>query len=60
LPYLIASLNPGGVIVIDDYACGPWAPRFDEAAQRADASIYCLASGQGVLMKNRPDASRSR
>lgn len=52
LPYLIGCLNPGGLIVIDDYGWGPWISRYDEAAQRVGASIFSLPTGQGVLIKN--------
>jgi hypothetical protein len=51
LPYLIASLNPGGVIVIDDYGWDQKAAGYDRVVHAAGASIFCLPTGQGVLMK---------
>jgi hypothetical protein len=53
LPHLIPSLGEGGVILIDSYGWGPWAVRFDDVARAAGASIFCLPTGQGVLVKNR-------
>jgi hypothetical protein len=52
--HLLESLNRGGVIMIEDYGWGPWAARFDDAAHAAGASIFCLPTGQGVVLKNRP------
>jgi hypothetical protein len=51
LPYLIGSLNPGGVILIDDYGWGQKALSYDAAVLAAGASIFCLPTGQGVVMK---------
>ena len=51
LPYLVERLHPEGVIVLDDYAWGPWMSRLDEEARALGASIFCLPTGQGVLLK---------
>lgn len=52
LPYLVDNLNPGGVVVIEDYAAQQIASRYDAAARQAGASIFTLSTGQGVLVKN--------
>jgi len=52
LPYLIDSLNPGGLILIDDYGRDQKTPGYDRVVRAAGASIFCLPSGQGVLVKS--------
>ncbi len=51
LPYLVANLDPCGVIVIDDYGLQDFASRYDAVAELAGAAIFTLPTGQGVLMK---------
>lgn len=55
LPYLVDHLNPGGVIVLDEYASQQAASRYDAAATHLGASVFTLPTGQGVLVKNLAD-----
>jgi hypothetical protein len=51
LPYLVAVLNPGGVMVMDSYGFGDFAERYDAVAADLGQRILAMPSGQGVLIK---------
>lgn len=58
LAYLYGQLNPGGFIVIDDYAFNPGQfDDYDPAVQALGAVVFSLVTGQGVIQK--PAAGRA-